>query len=40
MMKNLMTFEAFSKGRKPEADPGGKGVTPVPREMEVMTIFD
>jgi hypothetical protein len=40
MMKNFMTLWAFSKGQKPKGDSGGKGVTPIPREVEVMTIFD
>jgi hypothetical protein len=37
MMKNFMTSKAFSKGRKPG---GGGGAAPIPREAEVMTIFD
>jgi hypothetical protein len=39
MMKNLKTSRVFSRGRKPEGDPGGKGATPIPIEVEVMTIF-
>jgi hypothetical protein len=39
MMKKFMTSWAFSKGRKPKADPGRKGATPIPGEAEVMTIF-
>jgi hypothetical protein len=40
MMKNFMTSGAFSKGRKLEGDLGRKGAAPIPREVEVMTIFD
>jgi hypothetical protein len=40
MMKNFMTSGAFSKGRKPGGDLGGKSVTPILGETEVMTIFD
>jgi hypothetical protein len=40
MMKNFMTSGALSKGKKPEGDPGGKGVAPFPREEEaVMSIY-
>jgi hypothetical protein len=40
VIKNFKTSRAFSKGRKPGGDPGGKSVVPIPREEEVMTIFD
>jgi hypothetical protein len=40
MMKNFMMSRAFSKGRKPGGDSGGKSVVPIPREVEVMTLFD
>jgi hypothetical protein len=42
MMRNFLTLGAFSKGRKPEGggDLGGKGATPNPGEVEVMTNFD
>jgi hypothetical protein len=40
MMKKFMTSGAFSKGRKLEGDLGRKGAAPIPREVEVMTIFD
>jgi hypothetical protein len=40
MTKRFMTSGAFSKGRKPGEDPGGKSVAPIPEEAEVMTIFD
>jgi hypothetical protein len=39
MMKNFMMSGAFSRGRKPERDPGRKGMTPIPGKAEVMTIF-
>jgi hypothetical protein len=39
MMKNFMTSGALSKGKKPEGDPGKKGVSPFPREEAVMTIY-
>jgi hypothetical protein len=39
MMKNFMTSGALSKGKKPEGDPGGKGVAPFPREEAVMSIY-
>jgi hypothetical protein len=31
MMKKFMTSGAFSKGRKPGGDPGGKSVAPIKR---------
>jgi hypothetical protein len=40
MMKNFMMSGAFSKGRKPGGDLGGKSAVPIPEEVEVMTIFD
>jgi hypothetical protein len=40
MMRNFMALGAFSKGRKIRGDRGGKGVAPICREAEVMTIFD
>jgi hypothetical protein len=40
IMKNFMTSGAFSKGRKPREDPGGKCVAPIPGEAKVMSIFD
>jgi hypothetical protein len=40
MTKKFTTSGTFSKGGKPGGDPGGKGVAQIPREVEVMTIFD
>jgi hypothetical protein len=40
MMKNFMTSGAFSKGKKPGGDSGGKGVAPILGEVEVTAIFD
>jgi hypothetical protein len=40
MIKKLMMLGAFCEGRKPGEDPGRKVATPIPREAEVMTIFD
>jgi hypothetical protein len=40
MMKKFMMSGAFSKDRKLGGDLGGRSTTPVPREAEVMTIFD
>jgi hypothetical protein len=40
MMKNFMTSGAFSKDRMSGGDPGGKSMTPISGEAEVMTIFD
>jgi hypothetical protein len=31
---------ALSKGKKPEGDPGGKGVAPFSEEEVVMSIYD
>jgi hypothetical protein len=39
MMTNFMTSVALLKRRKLEGDPGGKDATPIPKEVEVMTIF-
>jgi hypothetical protein len=39
VMKNFMTSVALLKCRKLEGDPGGKDATPIPEEVEVMTIF-
>jgi hypothetical protein len=39
-MKKFLMSGAFSKGRKPGEDPGGKSATPIPREVEVMIIFN
>jgi hypothetical protein len=39
MMKIFMMLGAFSEGRKLEGDPSGKGVAPIHREVEVLTIF-
>jgi hypothetical protein len=39
MMKNFMTMEALSKGKKLDGDPGGKGVTAFPEEEAVMMIY-
>jgi hypothetical protein len=38
MMKNYMTSEALTKGKKPEGDLGGKA-TPIPEEEAVMSIY-
>jgi hypothetical protein len=38
MMKTFMTLGALSKGKKPEGDPGEKGMTPFPREEAVKSI--
>jgi hypothetical protein len=40
IIKNFMMSGAFSKGRKPGGDPGGKSSAPITREVKVMTIFD
>jgi hypothetical protein len=39
MMKKFMTAGTFSKGNRSEGDLEGKGVTPLPRETEVMAVF-
>jgi hypothetical protein len=40
MMKNFITSGALTKGKEPEGDPGGKGMTPFPTEEAVMAIYD
>jgi hypothetical protein len=40
MMKKFMTSGALAKGKKPEEDPGEKGMKPFPMEEVVMTIYD
>jgi hypothetical protein len=40
MMKNFMTSGALSKGKKPERDPGRKGLPPFPEEEALMSIYD
>jgi hypothetical protein len=40
MIKKFMTSGAFSKGRKSGGNPGGKSTSPIPEEVEAMTIFD
>jgi hypothetical protein len=38
MMENVMTSGALSRGKKPEGDPGRKGVLSAPGEVIVMSI--
>jgi hypothetical protein len=38
-MKNFMTSGALPKGKKPDGDPGRKGVAPFRREEVVMMIY-
>jgi hypothetical protein len=40
MMKNFMTSGAHSKGKKPEGDPGGKGMSSFPGKVAAMMIYD
>jgi hypothetical protein len=40
MMKNFLTLGAFSKGRKPNGDPGREAAIDILGEAEVTTIFD
>jgi hypothetical protein len=39
MMKNFMTSGVLSKGKKPEGDLDGKGVTHFPMKEAVMMIY-
>jgi hypothetical protein len=39
MMKNFMTSGALSKGKNPEGDLGGKGMTPFPKEEAFISIY-
>jgi hypothetical protein len=40
MMKKFMMSGAFSKGRKPGGELNRKSAAPIPKEVEVMTLFD
>jgi hypothetical protein len=40
MMKNFMISGGLLQRQEARGDPGGKGVTPIPGEVEVMTTFD
>jgi hypothetical protein len=40
MMKIFMTTGSLTRGKEPEGDSSEKGMTPIPGEEVVMTVYD